>query len=743
MVELNKTPSVYDRNWRVGENENWDILTQIFKDGIDKVMSMEAVEKAISEWLANNDFKPKEAVDTFSDLPADAELKELRGVIDENSIYVFDGTQWVKQSNINFDGLTDVKNSVNAIDAEVSNVKGEVDTVKTEFSDITLNVRSFGVSPNSTTDQSVLIQEAINATPEGGTLTFPKGTYVGTFNLPKSIKLNMKDSTIIPPDGTTKIITATGQRDIEDYKLSSTLKRGDKTITLTVAPTTISAGDMIVVKDDSVRASDSAKNVNMEVHEVLSVSSNKITIKDFIRLPKSISSTSNVYKFTPIKNIEIYDLIQKPVDGATNNHGIYLEYCRDIYLNNIKMTNGVAPAVIFKSCYNYHINKFDIRQPQLTGGGQGYGVQSIGGTLYGTITNGYADGLRHTTDCGNAFDIHVSNVVSLNSKSSHFVLSHNGWDSDNSVSNCHGSNPNDDNAVYAVNSSSIGTGETYDLINYNFRVEDNTFMLPDNNSKGVVFPKVVKDSYIKNNNIIFGNGEIPTSKDNVGISTTPVDNTLIIEGNTIKGANDALRHYEAVSKYQTNNSDVIKVLNNTIKNCKVAHYYQFAKAIKIIGNDYDTITDKIFRLIQASSGEKIQYLTIKDVNVSNFKEGTLIEHNSLYRFSGGVVGEVKNINVDGLGSNNISITPDYLITLEDILIRNELVRTTPSTTEVTLHPKAFHKGLVEGQRMRILKPGRTLKIPHNPDYVLNSSGATLTVDRTVEYVFSGDRWWEV
>lgn len=78
----------------------------------DEILSSEAIQEMISQWVDKNDFKPKEAVATFSDLPKDAELKELRGVTDENAVYVYDGAKWIKQSQLNFDGLDEVKRNI-------------------------------------------------------------------------------------------------------------------------------------------------------------------------------------------------------------------------------------------------------------------------------------------------------------------------------------------------------------------------------------------------------------------------------------------------------------------------------------------------------------------------------------------------------------------------------------------------------------------------------------------------------
>lgn len=78
----------------------------------DEILSSEAIQEMISQWVDKNDFKPKEAVATFNDLPKDAELKELRGVTDENAVYVYDGAKWIKQSQLNFDGLDEVKRNI-------------------------------------------------------------------------------------------------------------------------------------------------------------------------------------------------------------------------------------------------------------------------------------------------------------------------------------------------------------------------------------------------------------------------------------------------------------------------------------------------------------------------------------------------------------------------------------------------------------------------------------------------------
>lgn len=117
-------------------NNNVSNVQKIIEDRGKEIISSEVVQN----WLKENEFKPKDAVATFNDLPKEAELKELRGVTDENAVYVFDGTKWVKQSNLNFDGL------------------GEVKTVISDR----VNVKSFGVVGDGITDDTVNLQKAID-----------------------------------------------------------------------------------------------------------------------------------------------------------------------------------------------------------------------------------------------------------------------------------------------------------------------------------------------------------------------------------------------------------------------------------------------------------------------------------------------------------------------------------------------------------------------------------------------------
>lgn len=180
-----------------------------------EVISSEGIQSAINEWLANNDFKPKDAVATFNDLPQDAELKELRGVIDENAVYVYDGTKWIKQSNLNFDGLGEVKNTIN---------------------NITYMLTDFGAKGDGVTNDSQSFKDAINHINSlgGGSLTLPyseNGYVIDNVEIAGSnITIDFNGNKIYKKSGTGWAIHFTGDMNMKNITVLNANGYGDNTV---------------------------------------------------------------------------------------------------------------------------------------------------------------------------------------------------------------------------------------------------------------------------------------------------------------------------------------------------------------------------------------------------------------------------------------------------------------------------------------------------------------------------------
>ena len=106
-MSFNKIPLI--GNQHSDETRNIiNLMVQVINNRGLEILS----DSAFLNWLDKNNFKPKDAVDTFNDLPSNPEVNELRGVLDENAIYLYNGSKWVHQSNINFDGLEPLKDDV-------------------------------------------------------------------------------------------------------------------------------------------------------------------------------------------------------------------------------------------------------------------------------------------------------------------------------------------------------------------------------------------------------------------------------------------------------------------------------------------------------------------------------------------------------------------------------------------------------------------------------------------------------
>lgn len=80
-----------------------------------EIISSDAIKNILERWVADNNFKPLAPVQTKGDLPTDAKNGDIRGVIEENAIYSFNGTEWNKLSNIDFSQMTEVEKKVDEL----------------------------------------------------------------------------------------------------------------------------------------------------------------------------------------------------------------------------------------------------------------------------------------------------------------------------------------------------------------------------------------------------------------------------------------------------------------------------------------------------------------------------------------------------------------------------------------------------------------------------------------------------
>jgi hypothetical protein len=135
----------------------------------------------------------------------------------------------------------------------------------------TVNAFEFAIN-GQITNQSVL--DAVSESEAGTEIKFPKGEYAfDPMVLNKSVRLNFSGSQLMNK-GTGDLFTFKGGLSGATYSLSTPAKRKVKVLRLNAQAKDIAAGDLILLKDDTVRHYDGLPDINSEVHEVLHVQGN-------------------------------------------------------------------------------------------------------------------------------------------------------------------------------------------------------------------------------------------------------------------------------------------------------------------------------------------------------------------------------------------------------------------------------------------------------------------------------------
>jgi len=107
-MKLNKTGSPLTRQERNELNKNWETIENNFNNVVDK-----AAEKAFDKVIDGSRIDWSEIVESPEDLPDDAEEGSTRGVVSDNRIYRFDGTEWVPIAEINLNPISEVEGRLN------------------------------------------------------------------------------------------------------------------------------------------------------------------------------------------------------------------------------------------------------------------------------------------------------------------------------------------------------------------------------------------------------------------------------------------------------------------------------------------------------------------------------------------------------------------------------------------------------------------------------------------------------
>lgn len=600
------------------------------------------------------------------------------------------------------------------------------------------------------TDNTAAFSAAVAACPPGGKVIFPTGKYKGDVVITKSTTLDFMGSTIVPKNTSSLYaVRGSGVASNIKYSLSLEAKRHDRSVSLTTAPSDISAGDLVVLRDDTVRFSDKLPHLNMEVHEVYSVVGSTVTFKDSVRLPKLISATSNLYKISPIKGIQIYNLNVESHIGSTMNGGVDLEMVQDVVVKNFTSNKISIVSLSCRTSYNVLVDGFKCSNAQMTGGGQGYGIQMGKGTNRFTLRNGHGDGMRHIQDNATAFDGLIENVVSVNNLSAAFGPTHNGFDADITYKDCRSYG----GMSYAWSFNSQGVIDPYSLNFYGFHIQNCKVVLDEittGQAVALYSTSPLQESSIDGLELTYMNGKnIPTISV-AGIRIPPINNDIKINKLTVNGMKYAFVQDEVDgSKVQTDDSKRVSISNMTVSNCSLAFFTRFIHNLEIRGltlNNINPGTAQVF-YIYNSTGQQLKYLTIEGLHINNIDLTKLFYLPLSSLVNTNVLGSIKNIFPAGDSVNTPRTIADGATLTHNTMLtsKNGEDVSLTSVANVTMGAAPLSKGIVQGQLLRITNEGGfNITIPQGANMLNNGGGSVVlgAEKRAVSWVWSGSKWFQ-
>lgn len=102
-MKLNRTGNALNRNTRNRDNENWAKLEKKFNDLVGAI-----TEEVFNKIIDGSKFDWINMVDTLDDLPSNPEEGTAVGVIENNTIYRYDGSEWIAIQKIDLNPIAEV-----------------------------------------------------------------------------------------------------------------------------------------------------------------------------------------------------------------------------------------------------------------------------------------------------------------------------------------------------------------------------------------------------------------------------------------------------------------------------------------------------------------------------------------------------------------------------------------------------------------------------------------------------------
>lgn len=589
------------------------------------------------------------------------------------------------------------------------------------------------------TDDRGRFQRAIDATPIGGELWVPPGIYrADSIEIRKSIRLSFsKQAKIKAVEINKDILIIEGERESLDYRLLSPVKRGDRKLLLSEEPIDWKAGDMIVLTDEMVRFSDRQQEVNTEVHEIAFIEGNQVILRDFVRLPKTVSSKKgNLYRVFPLEDVEVNQFTFQMKEGSTRGIGLFMQYVRHASVNGIKGYRGAGSGIQIRKALHTHVQNFRFLSPQVTGSGQGYGVQFFGGCLGVMIKDGYTVGCRHAVDLDGCFDAYISHVTDYHSFGAAFVMSHNGFTSDIVFDQCQ--------TYYTLGSGFVahsqGFADPLTCTFYHFTIKNCIVVMNHSAHAGVYFTSPCKDSTVIHCQLRFQTKR-GIGLNNAGIKIYPAKAQMKIVDCQIQGVSKGIALQAAGLTQVENDQSRIIIRDTTIEKCDTAIFCSrgINQQMRLYNIDCRQIGGRVFHFHGKGTFREfvVQGLSLSHSPQCRFYIGTFKGKQSQ--------GIIKQIVTDY--TRGFSPSPRWTLTYNQLFLygNGETILLTGPHTISSRHP--LPDGWVEGQRITLMTMDGTWTLYKGRNMVLKdmSQNAIRLNEhhRTTTFIWKNGYWFQV
>jgi polygalacturonase len=232
-------------------------------------------------------------------------------------------------------------------------------SLATRFAEV-VNVKDYGATGDGVTDDTVAIQAALDANKP---IYIPTGTYKITTTLEVT-----GQNVHITGDGKESILDTASLAVDELYAIKingdgltlletnpTAITAGDTEITLSSAPS-VSVGDTIVIHNPTDYSYSPARDYYTAGEQITVKSVDGNTIYFTSGTYDSYAIGVNIYKKDSVSvTLRDFQVIGSPT--TLSEYGLYLSYCRNVTVSNIRIFNGGRySGITFKQCYGVSVD---------------------------------------------------------------------------------------------------------------------------------------------------------------------------------------------------------------------------------------------------------------------------------------------------------------------------------------------------------------------------------------------------